>query len=49
MPDCASEMLSDSYTPVEVLRILRKVSNHCYLLESASRRDYWGEVFFSRV
>lgn len=45
IPVCM-EMLSDSYTPVEVLRILRKVSNHCYLLESASRRDYWGRYSF---
>ena len=45
IPVCM-EMLSDSYTPVEVLRTLRKVSNHCYLLESASRRDYWGRYSF---
>ncbi len=45
MPVCM-EMLSDSYTPVEVMRTLRKVSNHCYLLESASRRDFWGRYSF---
>lgn len=35
VPVCC-EILSDTYTPVEVMRILRKASRHCYLLESAS-------------
>ena len=40
------EMLSDSYTPVEVMKILRKVSRHCYLLESASQSEVWGRYSF---
>ena len=27
------EMLSDMRTPIQVLRILKNVSDHCYLLE----------------
>jgi len=45
VPVCM-EMLSDSYTPVEVMRTLRKASKHCYLLESASRREVWGRFSF---
>ncbi len=41
------EMLSDSYTPVEVLRTLRKVSNHCYLLESAAAGITGEGILFS--
>lgn len=29
------EILSDFLTPIEALRILKNVSTHCYLLESA--------------
>lgn len=28
------ELYADSYTPVEVLRMLKRVSSHCFLLES---------------
>lgn len=45
IPVCM-EMLSDSYTPVEVMKILRKVSRHCYLLESASQSEVWGRYSF---
>ena len=30
------EILSDITTPIEALRILKHVSTHCYLLESAA-------------
>ena len=40
------EMYSDRYTPVEVMRILRKASRHCYLLESASQTEQWGRYSF---
>ena len=30
----SEEMLADVKTPIEVLRILKGVSSHCYLLES---------------
>ena len=45
IPVC-TEMLSDSCTPVEVMRILRKASRHCYLLESASQNEVWGRYSF---
>ena len=34
----ATEILSDIRTPIEVLRILKNVSAHCYLLESAAAK-----------
>ncbi|MDO5135813.1 MAG: anthranilate synthase component I [Eubacteriales bacterium] len=40
------ELYSDSYTPVEVMRILKKASRHCYLLESASQTQGWGRYSF---
>lgn len=45
IPVCM-EMLSDSCTPVEVMKILRKASRHCYLLESASQSEVWGRYSF---
>ena len=39
VPVCR-EVYADRYTPVEVMRTLRKASRHCYLLESASQTDY---------
>lgn len=40
------EMLSDMKTPLEVLRILKNVSHHCYLLESVADNDNWGRYTF---
>lgn len=40
------EMLSDRLTPIECLRILKGVSTHCYLLESAADRERWGRYTF---
>ena len=45
VPVCR-KILSDTYTPVEVMRILRKASRHCYLLESASQEEAWGRYSF---
>lgn len=45
IPLC-KELYSDRYTPVEVMRTLRKVSKHCYLLESASQTEVWGRFSF---
>lgn len=36
------EILSDIRTPIEVLKILKNVSSHCYLLESISDNEKWG-------
>ena len=45
VPVCR-EVYADRYTPVEVMRTLRKVSRHCYLLESASQTEVWGRYSF---
>ncbi len=40
------EILSDIRTPIEVLRALQNVSDHCFLLESAEDREKWGRYTF---
>ena len=40
------EMLSDRLTPIECLRILKRISRHCYLLESAADSARWGRYTF---
>ena len=45
VPVCR-EMFSDSYTPVEVMRIIREASRQCYLLESAGQSENWGRYTF---
>ncbi len=40
------EMLSDFTTPIEVVRILKKISSHCFLLESAQADEKWGRYTF---
>ena len=40
------ELLSDICTPIEAVKILKNVSTHCYLLESASDRERWGRYTF---
>lgn len=40
------EILSDFLTPTEALRILKNVSTHCYLLESALADEKWGRYTF---
>lgn len=42
----SSEMLSDFTTPIETMRILKNVSTHCYMLESAQANDRWGRYTF---
>ncbi len=42
----AIEMLSDSFTTIETVRILRNASHQCYLLESASQTENWGRYSF---
>ena len=34
----AGEMFSDVRTPIEVLRILKNVSSHCFLFESVENQ-----------
>lgn len=40
------EILSDFLTPIEAMRILKNVSTHCYMLESAMANDTWGRYSF---
>ncbi|MDO4962010.1 MAG: anthranilate synthase component I [Eubacteriales bacterium] len=40
------EILSDAFTPIEVMRILKNVSTHCYMLESVSGDEVWGRYTF---
>ena len=37
---------SDIHTPVEVMRILKNVSKHCYMLESLEDSSKWGRYTF---
>ncbi|MCI7551766.1 MAG: chorismate-binding protein [Actinomycetaceae bacterium] len=39
-------ILSDTSTPITVLRALQTRSRHCYLLESAEQSDSWGRYTF---
>lgn len=45
IPVCR-ELFSDCFTPIEILRTLRAVSSHCYLLESAEAHQQWGRYTF---
>ncbi len=41
-----TEMLSDRITPMEVMRKLKAVSSHCYMLESLNGAENWGRYTF---
>ena len=40
------ELFSDIATPIEVLRILKAVSKHTYMLESVEDSQKWGRYTF---
>ncbi|ALT67982.1 anthranilate synthase component I [Methanobrevibacter millerae] len=40
------ELFSDVATPIEVLRILKNISKHCYMLESIEDSENWGRYSF---
>lgn len=40
------ELLSDIRTPIEVLRLLRSVGRHCFILESVENQERWGRYTF---
>ena len=40
------EILSDICTPIEAMKILKNVSTHCYMLESAQADEKWGRYTF---
>ncbi len=42
----STEILADLYTPIQLLRKLKNISDHCYLLESAEAQEKWGRYTF---
>ncbi|MCL2865907.1 MAG: anthranilate synthase component I family protein [Lachnospiraceae bacterium] len=40
------ELFADITTPIEVLKRLKTVSKHCFILESAERSENWGRYTF---
>ena len=38
------KILSDFCTPIEAMRILKNVSNHCFLLESVAEKENLGAL-----
>ena len=42
----AREILSDAATPIEVMRRLKKMSRHSFMLESVESQKYWGRYTF---
>lgn len=42
----AYEIFADVKTPIEVLKILKKVSHQCYILESVENQTIWGRYTF---
>ena len=40
------ELFSDMATPIEVLRILKGISRHTYMLESVEDSKNWGRYLF---
>ena len=40
------EILSDILTPIEAVRILKNISSHCFMLESAEEKEKWGRYTF---
>lgn len=40
------EIYSDIRTPMQVLKILKKASRHCYMLESVENQENWGRYTF---
>ncbi len=42
----SKEILSDITTPMQVLRILKGQSRHCFMLESVENQEKWGRYTF---
>lgn len=40
------EILSDFITPIDMVKILKKVSSNCFILESAANNEMWGRYTF---
>jgi len=46
MVPISTEMYSDMVTPIDVLRKLKNISRHCFILESAEDTKNWGRYTF---
>ncbi len=42
----AAEIFSDMHTPLRVLSVLKSISSHCFILESADNTKQWGRYTF---
>ena len=42
----STEIISDVHTPIEVMKILKGISKHCFILESAEDTKTWGRYTF---
>ena len=42
----SKEIYGDQFTPIEVMRILKNYSNHCYMLESVDDTKRWSRYTF---
>ncbi len=42
----SQEIMADVKTPMEVVKILKGVSSHCYMLESVEEQKRWGRYTF---
>ena len=42
----SKEIMADIRTPMEVLKILKNESSHCYMLESVENQEKWGRYTF---
>jgi anthranilate synthase component 1 len=42
----STELYADSFTPIQVMRILKSVDKHCYMLESVEKSEQWGRYTF---
>lgn len=40
------ELFSDIATPIEVMKMLKRISRHCYMLESVEESEQWGRYSF---
>jgi len=42
----SAEMYADTVTPVQVMKVLKSISSHCFMLESAEDTKNWGRYTF---
>ena len=45
----STEILCDFKTPMEVLKVLKNISGHCYMLESVAGQEKWGVLHFTEI